>query len=110
MDIALQAPFVFKHTLDFLRGFSPMAGDQKLGKDTLVKSWIVRGKPVTVTMKQDGSRLRCDHDAKGVDEEILADRVASFITANEDLGTVYAIEKRDEAFATAGKELGGIRH
>jgi hypothetical protein len=41
MDIALQKPFVFQHTLDFLRAFSPMAGEQKLGKDTLVKAWIV---------------------------------------------------------------------
>lgn len=109
MDIALQEPFVFRHTLDFLRAFSPMAGEQKLGKDTLVKSWIVRGKPVTVTMKQEGDRLRCEVDAK-VDEKVLAGKVASFLSADEELGDFYEIAKRDEAFAPVAKKLRGFHH
>ncbi len=109
MDIALQAPFVFQHTLDFLRAFSPMAGEQKLGKETLVKSWIVRGKPATVTMKQDGDRLHCAVDAK-VDEEILADKVASFVSADERLDELYEIAERDEAFAPVAKKLRGFHH
>ncbi len=56
MEISLRAPF--SHTLSFLRGFSPMAGDQRLGKDTLTKSWLVRGTR-TVTMTQEGARLAC---------------------------------------------------
>jgi DNA-3-methyladenine glycosylase II len=109
MDIALQKPFVFEHTLGFLRGFSPMAGEQKLGKDTLVKSWIVRGKPATVTMKQEGDHLRCEVDAD-VDEEILERRVAAFVSADEDLSEFYEIAKKDEAFAPVAKKLRGFHH
>src|SRR5947209_3977923 len=106
MEIALKTPFNFDHTLSFLRGFSPMAGEQRASKDTLVKSWIVRGTPVTVTMRQEGSKLVCEH-ASNADEKVLADRVASFVSADEDLGAFYDIAKRDEHFAPVARKLRG---
>jgi DNA-3-methyladenine glycosylase II len=109
MEISLRTPFDFDHTLSFLRGFSPMAGEQRATKDTLVKSWIVRGTPVTVTMKQRGAKLVCEH-ASNVDETILADRVASFVSADEDLGAFYDIAKRDACFAPVARKLRGFHH
>ncbi len=112
MHISLRAPFEFAHTLSFLRGFSPMAGDQRLTKNTLTKSWIVRGTPVTVTMKQEGARLACDLD-RAIDDEtrgLLCDRVASFVSADEDLGDFYEMAARDRAFAPVAKKLRGFHH
>ena len=109
MEISLRTPFDFDHTLSFLRGFSPMAGEQRATKDTLVKSWIVRGTPVTVTMKQRGTKLVCEHESR-VDETVLAERVASFVSADEDLGEFYDIAKRDEHFAPVARKLRGFHH
>lgn len=109
MHISLREPFDFSHTLHFLHAFSPMAGEQRVVEDTLVKSWIVRDTPVTVTMKQEGARLRCDLDAR-VDEDALADRVASFVSADEDLTEFYELAKRDPQFAPVAKKLRGFHH
>jgi DNA-3-methyladenine glycosylase II len=112
MDIPLRAPFDFTHTLGFLRSFSPTAGEQRLTQDTLVKSWIVRGRPVTVSMKQDGERLVCTVDARLDDttESALRDRIAAFVSADEDLTELYALAARDERFAPVAKKLHGFHH
>src|SRR5512143_2918401 len=98
MHIPLRAPFDFTHTLAFLRAFSPMAGEQRITGDTLVKSWIVRGTPVTVSMKQQGERLACALDVRldGAAAATLRDRVAAFVGADEDLTELYALAARDE--------------
>jgi len=112
MHIPLRAPFRFTHTLNFLRAFSPMSGEQRIGRDTLVKSWIVRGKPVTVSMKQDGERLTCAFDARldAATEAALRDRVAAFVSADEDLTELYALAARDERFAPVADKLHGFHH
>jgi DNA-3-methyladenine glycosylase II len=112
MDISLRDPFDFGHTLRFLHAFSPMAGEQRVSSDTLVKSWIVRETPVTVTMRQEGTRLRLALD-KRLDAETdaaLAERVASFVSADEDLSGFYDLASRDEQFAPVAKKLRGFHH
>lgn len=112
MEISLRDPFDFSLTLRFLRAFSPMAGEQRASKDSLVKSWIVRETPVTVTMKQEGARLACslDEPVDAETEAALAVRVASFVSADEDLGEFYELAARDERFAPVAKKLRGFHH
>jgi len=112
MEISLREPFDFSHTLKFLRAFSPMAGEQRVSADALVKSWVVRETPVTVTMRQRGARLACalDRELDAATEAALADRVASFVSAGEDLAEFYALASRDARFAPVTRRLRGFHH
>ncbi len=112
MEISLREPFDFSLTLGFLRAFSPMAGEQRVSGDALTKSWMVGETAVAVTMKQRGARLSCALDKRldAKTEAALADRVASFVSADEDLTELYALASRDEQFAPVAKKLRGFHH
>jgi DNA-3-methyladenine glycosylase II len=112
MEISLREPFDFSLTLGFLRAFSPMAGEQRVSGDALTKSWMVGETAVAVTMKQRGARLSCalDRSLDAKSESTLAARVASFVSADEDLSEFYALASRDERFAPVAKKLRGFHH
>ena len=105
-------PFELGLSLAFLRGFSPMMGEQQVGKDSLVKSWIIERQPVTVTVRAgEGDTLACSASSpKPVDEDAVRRRVAAFLSAGEDLDAFYALAAKDEAFAPVAHRLRGLHH
>ncbi len=114
VTVAVKEPFDFGLSLEFLRGFGPMAGEQTIGRGSLTKSWIVSGQPITVTMRQAHGALVCHLESpKALDdprEQAIRARVAFFTSAGEDLGDFYALAARDPAFAPVAKRLRGLHH
>src|SRR5690242_8342774 len=102
--IPVVEPFDFSLSLEFLRGFGPMAGEQRLADGALTKAWIVRGVPVTATVHDARGGLSCRLEApQGIDEALAVSRVRSFLSAGEDLADFYAIASRDRAFAPVAR-------
>ncbi|HUJ58485.1 MAG TPA: hypothetical protein VLX92_08335, partial [Kofleriaceae bacterium] len=54
LAISVRPPFELALAIDFLRGFSPCAGEQRIDGATLTKAWLVRGQPITATIAQTG--------------------------------------------------------
>ncbi len=111
-SIPVRKPFDFDLTLAFLSKFSPMAGEQRIGRGELAKSWIVSSKPVTVTMRAARDELVCTlaspEKIDDATEDAVRERVRSFVSADEDLGEFYEIASRDRAFAPVAKTLRGL--
>ncbi len=113
--VPVQQPFDFSLTLAFLRGFSPMMGEQRIEGGALTKSWIVGGQPVTVRVEaRERDSLTC-HLASpraitGELENAIATRVRSFLSADEDVEPFYEIARRDQAFAPVARRLRGLHH
>jgi DNA-3-methyladenine glycosylase II len=112
ISVPVVQPFELGLSLAFLRGFSPMMGEQQVGKDSLVKSWIIERQPVTVTVRAgEGDTLACSASSpKPVDEGAVRRRVAAFLSAGEDLDAFYALAAKDEAFAPVARRLRGLHH
>jgi DNA-3-methyladenine glycosylase II len=112
--IPVRRPFDFGLSLEFLRGFGPTAGEQRIGRDTLTKSWIICGQPFTATMRQRPMGLACRIESpRAIDpksEQALYARVAAFTSAEDDLEGFYAIAERDSAFAPVAERLRGLHH
>ncbi len=109
--IPVRSPFDFRFTLAFLRGFSPMMGEQRVTADTLVKSWIVRRQPITVSICAEKKALTCQHaEVDDATARTVRERVASFVSADENLDPFYEIAARDRAFAPVAKRLRGFHH
>jgi DNA-3-methyladenine glycosylase II len=104
-----RAPFDFGLTLAFLRGFSPMMGEQRVSRDALSKSWIVGGEPAHVTLRARGDALACTVETRASVAQVLS-RVSSFVSAEENLDAFYAIAARDRAFAPVARRLRGLHH
>jgi len=112
--IPVTSPFDFRFTLAFLRGFSPTMGEQRVAEDVLTKSWIVRGAPVTVTMRAGKNALdvglASTAPLRADVVEATRARVSAFVSADEDLDPFYAIAARDRAFAPVAARLNGFHH
>lgn len=113
-SIRLRTPFDFDLTLAFLRGFGPMAGEQRVTRGELVKSWLVARTPVTVSMRAQRETLACTLSSPkpidGAIEHAICARVASFVSADEDLTDFHFIAARDEPFAPVARRLRGLHH
>jgi DNA-3-methyladenine glycosylase II len=112
--VPVTQPFDFNLSLAFLRGFSPMMGEQRVTKDTLVKSWIVGKQPITVTMTEGKGGIDCSlASPRAVDDDRLATiraRISSFLSAGDDLDGFYALAARDRDFAPVARRLRGLHH
>jgi DNA-3-methyladenine glycosylase II len=113
-SLSVTQPFDLALSIEFLRGFSPMTGEQRLATGSIVKSWLHRGQPIEATLTA---------SARGVDyalasprpidraaEFAIADTATRFLSADEDLAPFYAIAERDDAFAPVARRLRGLHH
>ncbi len=122
------APFDFAHTLAFVSGFSPMAGEQSLSAPSagpsahLTKALSLDGRAVVFRVRCASSEAG-DHDhpalavdlisadplAAGARSAALA-RVACYLGASDDLAAFYAAAAPDRAFAPLTHRYRGLRH
>jgi DNA-3-methyladenine glycosylase II len=112
--LAVTQPFDLALSIEFLRGFSPMTGEQRLDRGTIVKSWLNRGQPIEATLSASKGGVDIAlASAQPIDraaEHAIADAATRFLSADEDLAPFYAIAERDAAFAPVARRLRGLHH
>jgi DNA-3-methyladenine glycosylase II len=123
-SFAAVAPFDFGRSLAFLRGFSPMHGEQTVTKDSLTKAFLVGARPVVARVHQpeDGAAPAIGYElwspsathtpravAPGV-ERAVVDRLRRFLGADEDLAPFYALAADDPPMARLTERLHGLHH
>jgi DNA-3-methyladenine glycosylase II len=111
-------PFQFDHTLAFVAGFSPMAGEQTVRARTITKAISVGGAAVVYrlsfvgTAERPGLRVEL-HTHRPLDEptrRAVVERVVGSFGARDDLDEYHAVASRDRAFAPLLAAYRGLRH
>ncbi len=113
--LAPAAPFDFDKSLDFLGFFAPMEGEQVLAARALAKAVLLGGQIVVFELAVSGSieQPRLDytlHSDQPIDDATRAaaeDRIAFFLSLNDDLRPFYAIGLDDPPFAPVIQRLYG---
>jgi DNA-3-methyladenine glycosylase II len=121
-QILCQAPFDFSRSLQFLDGFGPMAGEQRVGARALTKALVHEGRAVAFTVSAVeraaepgrtpalGYRLHAEAPLDAAAERAVAGRIAFFLGADEDLAPFYRRAEEDRAFAPLARALRGLHH
>ncbi|HEY1955678.1 MAG TPA: hypothetical protein VGH28_08695 [Polyangiaceae bacterium] len=112
--VPVAEPFELGLSIKFLAGFSPMIGEVALGECSLDKTWMHRGRPIAVTVRAERAGLACAlRSPEPIDDEAehaIADRVAFFLSATDDVEAFYALAEHDEPFAPVARRLRGLHH
>ncbi len=107
------APFDFGHSLRFVRGFPPMAGEQSTDGDVLTSVVREAGQVLVVRVREDGAGdgVRCDlESAQPITDEAraaVAHRCTAHLGLEDDLTEFYALGRQDEAFRPVVERLYG---
>jgi len=103
MFIPAKQPFDFRKSLVFARAFSPAQGEQRIDGDVLHKAFEIDGACVLVSVSgaPDGVYVTLDADVTLTDEQQIAicDRVAFYLSLNDELQVFYQRAESDRAFA-----------
>lgn len=113
-----RTPFDYRHTLAFIRGFSPMHGEQSIDGDELTKAVSLRGRAVAfrVRPRGDGAQPRLEvtlHTDEPLSDPLrraALERIGGVLGLHDDLETFYAVAARDPAFAPLTARYRGLRH
>jgi DNA-3-methyladenine glycosylase II len=120
-ELRCRAPFELRHSLAFLGGFGPMRDEQRIARGVLTKAVMVQGQAVVwrvFQLQPDGDRaapgLRCAlYSERPIDadtDRAAVERLAFFLSTDEDLGPFYAMAARDAALAPVVQRLRGLHH
>ena len=108
-------PFDFGLTLEFLRRFEPMAGEQVVAHDSLTKALRMDGRTVVfrVTGANDGQAgvafaLTSDRPLPAALRRRVQDRIAFFLSLDDDLEPFYRLAKSDPPMAGAVDRFRGL--
>src|SRR5664279_1605625 len=94
-----QAPFDFESSLAFLGMFPPMHGEQQIAERALTKAVSIERQPVVFSVRSKGTidqpeityTLHASVPISASMESAAADRIAFFLSLNDDLRPFYAI-------------------
>jgi DNA-3-methyladenine glycosylase II len=108
-------PFDFEKSLDFLGFFAPMEGEQALAGRALSKAVLLEGQIVVFQVAASGSveaprldyTLRSDRPIGDATRRAAEDRIAFFLSLDDDLRPFYAIGLDDPPFAALVRRLYG---
>jgi DNA-3-methyladenine glycosylase II len=93
-------PFEFRQSLNFLKGFGPMSGEQELEEGRVTKAIMVEGQTVVFRVEERESRLVYELFSKEPltksVEDSLVKRISFFLSLDEDVKPFYSIAKRDD--------------
>jgi DNA-3-methyladenine glycosylase II len=109
-------PFDFTKTLRFIGMFSPAAGEQRASATSLTKAVALDGRAVAFTAAPAGDvehpavtyTLHADDPLTDADRATLEDRIAFYLSLDDDLRPVYAIARADSVFAPIVERLYGL--
>lgn len=113
--LAATAPFDFDKSLAFIGGFGPMAGEQAIGERTLAKAVCIAGQPIVFQVAPAGAAeqpalaytLLAEQPIEPGTQRLAEDRIACFLSLNDDLRPFYALAERDPIFAPIARRLHG---
>jgi DNA-3-methyladenine glycosylase II len=114
-SIRATEPFAFHHTLAFVGGFSPMAGEQGVDGGRLRKAHEIGGRAILVDVEA-GERgalavtLRAEAEITARDEAEALDRVRFTLSLEDDLTRFYRLAEGDPAFAAVARAQHGHHH
>jgi DNA-3-methyladenine glycosylase II len=108
-------PFDFAKSLQFLGTFRPIAGEQSLVGDALAKAVLIDGQTIVFRVTSSGEveaprldyTLISDRPIGADTARAAADRVAFFLSLEDDLRPFYAIGRDDPVFAPIVERLYG---
>jgi DNA-3-methyladenine glycosylase II len=108
-------PFSFRHSLAFVCGFSPMAGEQETCGERLRKAHEIGGRAVLVDVTPRGAdllavTLHADGPINHEDRAAALDRVRFTLSLDDDLAPFYALAEQDRAFAPIARAQLGHHH
>jgi DNA-3-methyladenine glycosylase II len=112
-NLPAAAPFDFGKSLRFIGGFGPMAGEQLLSGQSLAKTVLVDGQPILFEVRASGDApgldyaLRSDRPIDVTTQRAAEDRIAFFLSLNDDLRPFYALAEDDPLFAPVARRLYG---
>jgi DNA-3-methyladenine glycosylase II len=109
-------PFDFGLTLEFLRRFEPMAGEQAIAGESLTKALRMNGRTVVFRVtgaKSDGQdgvafALISDGPLPAALRRQIQDRIAFFLSLDDDLEPFYRLAESDPRMAEAVDRLRGL--
>ncbi|MEP7188646.1 MAG: DNA-3-methyladenine glycosylase 2 family protein [Roseiflexaceae bacterium] len=114
-SLAPAPPFDFDKSLDFLGFFAPMEGEQTLTARALAKAVLLDEQIVVFEIAVSGSieqprlayTLHSDQPINDATRLAAEDRIAFFLSLNDDLRPFYAIGLDDQSFAPLIQRLYG---
>jgi DNA-3-methyladenine glycosylase II len=113
MELPARAPFEFARSLDFVRGFPAMAGEQGAGSEVLTTVVREAGAVAVVRLRAlpDGAGLRCDVESRqpltAAVVSAIADRCSFRFGLDDDLAPFYECSAGDEPFRRVVRQLHG---
>lgn len=109
MKIAIPTtkPFSFRQSLTFIRRFPAMQGDFQLGDDSLTGAIAIDDRAVAFTLTGESE---LELEAPKQHAAAIAQRVADFVGANDDLGPFYRAAEADRPFQPLLESLRGLHH
>src|ERR1700733_6885662 len=106
-SLAVTQPFDLALSIEFLRGFSPMAGEQRLARGSIVKSWLDRGQPIEATLSASARgvdyALASPRPIDAAAERAIGETATQFLSADEDLAPFYALADGDDVFGPVAR-------
>ena len=110
-------PFEFQRSLDFIKGFRPMAGEQHVGEGALTKAIIVDGKPLLFRVKSAGEgqlplgyELFSEEELPDQTAKSAADQISFFLSLDDNIRPFYEIAEKDPKFYPTVQQLWGLHH
>lgn len=115
MNVEAVPPFEFGHSLRFLDGFTPCAGDHRCEPGRLVTGGFVDEQPFVADVSaESGAADRLAVDVHWVDEpgeeSAVADWLSAFLSLDDDLTALYDAASEDPAFERVVQDLYGYHH
>jgi DNA-3-methyladenine glycosylase II len=105
ISLAARPPFDFAKSHDFLGGFAPSEGGQEITDGTLTKALRVYGQTLVFRARQSSAWTGIDvtlHSDAPLAENIqqaALNRIANFLSLDDDLAPLYVASEEDPAFA-----------
>jgi DNA-3-methyladenine glycosylase II len=111
------APFDFQKTLEFIEGFRPLAGEQRVGDGALTKAIMVDGRTVVFRVrdepgKETGLRYELFSEEKLPEATAgrVAERISFSLSLDDYVKPFYDIARNDSKFYPTVRELWGLHH
>lgn len=110
--------FDFSQSLAFMRGFSPMSDDQEVTESTFTRAMMVNGRCIAFRVQDAGNAeepmvsytLFSEEPLDESSQRKVTERIAFFLSLQDDLRPFYAIAEQDEDFAPVIQRLYGLHH
>lgn len=111
LSLAVKQPYSFAQTVGFLRRFPPCSGDYVLTDDSITAAVSVRGIARAFTLRDgDPLTIGMPRHVDAATQQVLTERAAHFIGANDDLSALYAAAEDDPPFRAVVRQLHGLHH